>query len=105
MTRGELTILMPHINISTFIQTDIDLLKTEYNVRLADCGSVWRSLWSLRHVLKANCIYCWFGSLRFFPLCLLAKVLGKKIIIIAGGYDVACVPAIPYGNMVHFIPR
>jgi glycosyltransferase involved in cell wall biosynthesis len=44
-------------------------------------------------------LFCWFGSLKFLPYITLARLLGKPVLVIAGGYDVAAEPSISYGNM------
>lgn len=49
-------------------------------------------------ILKHDIVFCWFGSLNFLPCVLMAKLLGRKITIIAGGFDVARVPTIKYGG-------
>jgi glycosyltransferase involved in cell wall biosynthesis len=44
-------------------------------------------------------VFCWFGSPRFLFPVLLGKLLRKKVVIVAGGYDVVDLPEIDYGNM------
>jgi glycosyltransferase involved in cell wall biosynthesis len=95
----QLHILFPHTSLSSFIQTDIDILRSRHAVRLKSCWSIPQIIASLPAVFWSDCVFCWFGSLRFLPIVLLARLLGKKIIIVAGGYDVAKVPEIKYGNM------
>lgn len=52
--------------------------------------------WKL-NVLGSDIVFCWFASLNFFPIVLLGKILGKKIIIISGGFDAAADHTIKYG--------
>lgn len=100
-----LRILAPHINSRSFIEKDLDALRERHTVRTADCSSVLRSLRDLGMVFWADCVFCWFGSIRFLPYVLLGRALRKKVVVIAGGYDVARVPEIRYGNMCRFWPR
>jgi len=54
------------------------------------------SLWIFK-VLASDVVFCWFASFAFFPVVVLAKLLGKKVIIVSGGFDAAYAPAIGYG--------
>ena len=40
----------------------------------------------------------WFAGGHAAATVLLAKLLGKKSIIVVGGFDVACIPEINYGR-------
>jgi glycosyltransferase involved in cell wall biosynthesis len=51
----------------------------------------------LAQVFRSDVLFFWFGSLQFLPLILLGKLLGKKILIVAGGYDVAKAELIHHG--------
>jgi glycosyltransferase involved in cell wall biosynthesis len=50
-------------------------------------------------VVWADAIVCWFGSMHALVPFLTGRLLGRRCLVIAGGYDVACEPAINYGNM------
>ena len=50
------------------------------------------------NLIRSDVLFCWFGSLNFLPILLLAKLFGKRTIIVAGGYDVACCPAVGHGT-------
>jgi glycosyltransferase involved in cell wall biosynthesis len=92
-------ILAPILFMRSFIRQDLDTLALRYQVREAPCltrTDMVRSLFALR---GADLVFCWFGSLRFLPLVLLARLLGKPVVVISGGYDVANEAAIDYGNM------
>jgi len=83
----------------SFIQRDLDTLRTAYVVKQVDCRRLSGLLRAMGIVARCDMLVCWFGSLRFVPIVAVAKVLRKPICIIAGGYDVAAVPAIRYGTM------
>ncbi len=53
----------------------------------------------IRGVIWADLTYCWFGSFHAFFTVFFSKLLHKKSIIVAGGYDVARMPEINYGLM------
>lgn len=48
-------------------------------------------------ILQYDVIILWFASLSFLPLIFFSWIFRKKIIIIAGGYDVVNLPEIQYG--------
>ena len=101
----KLRILAPYAKMATFIQDDFDILNSKHQVIPVQCNTLpdmFKALWK---VFSADCLFCWFGSPRFLPLVMIARMLGRKIIIIAGGYDVAAVPEIAYGNMCSGIKK
>lgn len=92
-------ILFPYLLRPSFIQRDLDSIRTMFEVELVDCRRLSGILRAIGAVARSDMLVCWFGSLRYLPIAALATVLGKPICIIAGGYDVAAVPAIKYGTM------
>jgi glycosyltransferase involved in cell wall biosynthesis len=94
-----LRILVPLIHRLSFVMSDVDTLRSRHRVTLLECVSVPDILRCTLAVTRHDCVFCWFGSFRFMPMVLLARLLRKKVIVIAGGYDVANQPEIQYGNM------
>jgi len=92
-------ILFPYINMSTFVERDLHILKRRYVVWPVRYHSVKNVVDNFQTIHKVDAIFCWFGSIRFLPLILLGKLLKKKIIVVSGGYDVANVPELKFGNM------
>ena len=87
-----------YYDFSSFVRQDEEILArhfevTRVNYRLsADILKIFAS------VLKCDASFSWFASGHSFAAVLFSKLLGKKSIVIAGGYDVACVPEINYGQ-------
>ncbi len=52
-------------------------------------------------VLQVDIIFAWFGSIWFLPLLIWGKILGKKLVIVAGGYDVAKDELFHHGSYTH----
>ena len=48
-------------------------------------------------VIAADIVFCWFASFAFYPIVVVAKCLGKKVVIVSGGFDAAAAHAINYG--------
>lgn len=94
-----------YVTLSTFTQKDIDVFSARYRTEKVKCKSFIDMLSSMWKVVRVNCVFCWFGSLRFLPAVLIARLLRKKVIVLSGGYDVASVKALRYGNMYGTISR
>jgi len=97
-----LRILFPVIRLEhphSFIARDIATLRTRHDVSVMRCVTPGEIAACLRAVRGHDLLFCWFGSLRYAPVVLTARALGRKVIVVAGGYDVANEPQIGYGNM------
>jgi glycosyltransferase involved in cell wall biosynthesis len=55
----------------------------------------------LRQFISADIIYVWFIKISTFIVVLLSVFLGKKTIIVTGGFDIAEEPEINYGQMLN----
>lgn len=81
---------------SSWIETDFKILSGLAEIRFVKVS--WRSFprWLFEsHPFDLG--YFWFGSYWHLPYLIVTKLLGKKIVIVAGGYDVNGVPEIKYG--------
>ena len=81
---------------SSFVRNDYEGLKKYFKLRLYAPN--------LFDIVK-NMIWCdtvlgWFASYRMVIPTILAKILNKKIVVIAGGYDVVYAPEIDYGAFI-----
>ncbi len=86
-----------HRRMASFIRKDLEILKKKHEVKtvrfltIRDAYAIWKGAsW-------CNLTFCWFGSLHSFFAVVFSKVLGKKSIVVAGGYDVVYLPEIKYG--------
>jgi glycosyltransferase involved in cell wall biosynthesis len=79
-----------YYSLSPFVRMDCDILSRHFHVETiryrkpSDILSIAPSIW--------------FASGHSFIAVLLSKLLGKKSVVVAGGYDVAYVPEIGYGQ-------
>ena len=92
-------VLMPHLRESSFVTRDRDLLAEGYRVTFVRARSGSEMLRALAALRSADVVLLWFGSTRFLPLAIAARCARRPIGIIAGGYDLADLPEICYGNM------
>ena len=90
--------LVYYLAFSSFIKNDYCLLSRHFEVSKVNVKSA-KDLFSLAiAIFKSDLSLVWFAGKHAFPAVLLSKVLGKRSIVIAGGYDVACEPEINYGQ-------
>jgi glycosyltransferase involved in cell wall biosynthesis len=60
--------------------------------------SPWNQFCGFRLLAKSDLLYLWFASIRSIPLVLVARVLGKPVVTVVGGYEAANCPEISYGS-------
>jgi glycosyltransferase involved in cell wall biosynthesis len=83
---------------SSFIKNDYDILSRHFDVFKFNIQSAKDILSLMAAISKSDLSFIWFAGEHSFPAILLSKALGKKSIIVAGGYDVAYEPEIGYGQ-------
>jgi glycosyltransferase involved in cell wall biosynthesis len=87
-----------YYDFSSFVQQDGEILSRHFKVarvnyrRPIDIFKILAAIW------KCDASFSWFASGHSFAAVLFSKLLGKRSIVVAGGYDVACVPEINYGQ-------
>ena len=89
--------VLRNVNASWAVR-DVQILKEKHIV--TDCFINKRFYLNLKWIfqtLQSDIIFLWFASLSFYPVLLLAKFSGKKIILVSGGFDAAYAPTINYG--------
>jgi glycosyltransferase involved in cell wall biosynthesis len=92
-----LKILFTSTNISSFISEDLKILGKHFEVHHLITRGLKAFLQIPLHVLRADVTFTWFASVYACYVFLVAKLLGKKSVIVIGGSDVANYPDIHYG--------
>jgi len=88
-------------SFSSFVRQDYEILSDHFDVRkvsyrrLKDIPNI------MAAVLESDVSFSWFASGHAFLAVLFSKIFGKKSIVVVGGYDVACVPEMNYGQFAH----
>lgn len=97
-------VLLVHNHLASFIETDIDLLKSAHDVKVfcfqhrpPELAKTLPATWNA--VVRSDVIVSWFGGFHAFVVGYIAKMVRKPHVIIASGYDVANIEEIGYGNM------
>jgi glycosyltransferase involved in cell wall biosynthesis len=82
----------------TFIKNDYEILSRHFEVKKVKISSISDIMMLAKAINWCDLSLTWFAGKHAFPAVLLSKVLGKRSIVIAGGFDVACEPEINYGQ-------
>jgi glycosyltransferase involved in cell wall biosynthesis len=92
---------------STFVKNDIKVLEKKHHLFIdnSSFGRGIRGLFNLTmlsirsffKILRSDAIFCWFADFATFFPTLLGKLLGKKVYVIAGGFDARYIPELNYG--------
>ena len=101
---SNLKVLFVHISpgeVPSFVQRDIDILRSAFQVTIF-FYSGWRDIPRLlKQVLRSDVIVSWFAWDQAFWGNLFAYIFRRGAITIVGGFDVASVPEISYGNLLN----
>lgn len=92
---------------STFVKNDFEIL-SKYNKIIpvdTNVGGGIRgafnllkcTLKSIKGLLKSDLVFVWFADYSSLIPVLFAKILGKKSVVVAGGFDVGYLPELNYG--------
>ena len=82
-----------------FIENDYNILKKHFFVLPLkyDGNIVKSSIKFIKYGLKSDIFFVWFAGVQAIFSVFFAKILRKKVIVVAGGYDVVYEPKIDYG--------
>ena len=84
-------------NKTTFIQRDIDILSKHFEVEEIAVRRRSDIMRLTKKIKNADIVFIWFAGKHAGISVFLARVFGKRSIVVVGGYDVANVPEIGYG--------
>jgi glycosyltransferase involved in cell wall biosynthesis len=84
--------------IPTPIQKDIELLNEDFDVILFSFNYFNLPLLFFK-ILNSDLVFVWFAGDHAFFSSLFARILGKPMAVVVGGYDVASIKELRYGSM------
>ncbi len=95
-----MNILLVSPNLSSFVARDLKILRERHNVvvRFVNHVNPFRFLGDIRTLWKSDLLFVWFASIYTFPLVIAARLLGKRIVTVVGGYEAANKPELGYGS-------
>lgn len=92
---------------SRFVRNDVEILSRQHELITIDAvvgrgGSAIKNLITLQlkiisQLLRADCLFFWFADYYSFFPTLVARLLGKKSFVVAGGFDVWYMPELKIG--------
>ena len=93
-------ILLFSPDLSSFVARDLKILRERHNVvvRFIHHVNPFRFLGDVHTLWKSDLLFVWFASGFALPLVIVARVLGKRIVTVVGGYEAASEPEIGYGS-------
>lgn len=105
----KIKVLFIRASKSSFIQKDLELLRKHFYVKEVDYllnrknlkGTLITTFNMILGVLWADVTFSWFAGYSAYWAVRLSKLCNKKSIVIIGGYEVAKVPEIKYGALIH----
>jgi len=85
--------------LSSFIKNDLELLNKHFMVYLLRINlNPFKFLCSfIKSIRNTDIVFVWFAGFQAFISVFISKIFRKKLVVVAGGYDVAYVPEINYG--------
>jgi glycosyltransferase involved in cell wall biosynthesis len=97
---SNVNILFISSDLPSFVSRDLKILRERHNVvvRLIHHANPFRFLGDVRTLWKSDLLFVWFASIFTLPLVIIAKLLGKQIVTVVGGYEAANEPELEYGS-------
>jgi glycosyltransferase involved in cell wall biosynthesis len=84
--------------LSPFVRQDCEILSRHFRVEAVNYRRPSDILKMIQHIRRSDISFSWFASGHSFIAVVFSKLLGKKSVVVAGGYDVAFAPEINYGQ-------
>jgi len=93
-------ILLVCPELASFIARDLKILRERHQVavRFVHHANPIRFLGDLRALWNCDLLFVWFASVYTLPLLLAARLVGKRIVTVVGGYEAVNKPEINYGS-------
>jgi len=84
---------------ASFIRNDYKILSKHFNVVKFNYRRAWDAFRMMVAIWRSDVSFSWFAGGHAFLAVLFSKIFGKRAIVVAGGFDVADVPDINYGQL------
>lgn len=95
---------------SRFVQNDIEILRRQHTLRIVDANmgrgrsaaiNLLKLEWNIiRNLFGSDALFFWFADYYSLIPTIIARVLGKKVYVVAGGFDVTYIPEVKSGARV-----
>lgn len=87
-----------YYDYSSFVHQDYEILSRHFDVEKVQyrkLGDAFRVAYSIP---RSDLVFSWFASGHSFLSVMLSRIFRKKCVVVAGGYDVAFIPELGYGQ-------
>lgn len=85
--------------MAEYIQSDLDIIASRAALTVEGCATRWpRPLRVWRRIASHDAAMAWFASWHSLWPALAARLQGKPMLVVVGGYDTASLPEIRYGH-------
>lgn len=84
--------------LSSFVKQDLEILSKRHQVEASQFKGLRDILGIAAAIWRSDLTFSWFAAGHSFLAVLISILFRKKSVVIAGGYDVAFVPEINYGQ-------
>ena len=91
-------IVFIYYDFSSFVKQDYEILSKHFEVEKVNYRTPKDIFKMARAIFNSDLTYAWFASGHSFIAVIISKILNKRSIVVAGGYDVASVPEMNYGQ-------
>lgn len=97
---SNVNILLVSAELPSFVARDLKILRERHNVavRFIHHANLLRFLGDVHALWKSDLLFVWFASVFALSPVLVARLLGKRIVTVVGGYEAANEPEIGYGS-------
>ena len=95
---SKIRILYVYKHNRSFVKGDLNMLEKHFDV-VPSYFNIGNLFFLPFFVYKSDVTFIWFASYHAFISTIFSKLLCKKVIVVTGGYDVACEKEINYGLM------
>ena len=89
-----------YLDDSSFIERDREILRGAFQVRDVPCKGKRAIPRIVSAVLRSDVAYCWFALDHAYGACRVARLVGKRCIVVVGGLDAAKRPDLNYGALL-----
>lgn len=83
---------------SSFVKQDWASLSRHFQIEVLSYKNPRDVFQMIGPIRRSDLMFSWFASGHSFAAVLFCKLLRKRSVVVAGGYDVACEPGINYGQ-------
>ncbi len=87
-----------YLDEASFVDRDRKILQESFDVRDVRCKGKRAIPKIVASVLRSDVAFCWFALDHAYVACRVARVVGKKTVVIVGGLDAARRPDLGYGS-------